>query len=281
MRTATPLAQALFVSATLVLLFLANTVNAQEKCDASNTHHTIIPNRINAMVHVDGHYFQNHYEGRFLVPFNGKDSPSALFSAAPWISAFDQGGNLRMSRHTFHGFGSSAYAPGPLDNTGAISPDQCRNWDRIWSVRQYDIVRHLEDFETNGQIDSVISSIYGWPGKGNIHFTDINGFELPDRAGFGAPFADINGNDIYEPHLGEYPHPENVKIETIVSEIVWFAFNDIGSMRDTRDGDPLGVDVQQTFYGLVCDSLDFLNTTSVWMLACIIERQQIILGNHA
>ncbi len=248
-----------------LLLPLTLSVSAQgiasSNCAFARAAEVIHGNQIRTNIYPQGYFFQGRFGGSFQVPFFGPKSPSTFYSAALWIAAHDDGGNLKLVANTYAIGGRGEFWPGPLSDVGAIDSTQCATWDTLWSVQQFEIVRHLQDYDKDGVVDDKISSIFGWPGKGNIYFEEINGFELPDQDGLSAPFFDKNGNGVYDPQLGEYPHPKGVHFETIVSQIMWCVYNDEGDIHANSQGDPLGIDVQQTIYAFQCADQSVLNYT--------------------
>ncbi len=81
---------------------------------------------------------------------------------------------------------------GPLAND--YSNDFAKRYNRLWKVKQTDI-----DYHNNHWYEANYSApidILEWPGNGSV----ING--EPQVI---APFHDVNGNNIYEPQLGDAP----------------------------------------------------------------------------
>lgn len=78
--------------------------------------------------------------------------------------------------------------------------------NRVWSVTAEEVAAHRADFADNGQIDHPNPAIFSWPGSGNPHFQEYNGFELPllPIAGI-APFWDENGDGLFDPNAGDFP----------------------------------------------------------------------------
>ena len=91
---------------------------------------------------------------------------------------------------------SNGYWPGPLNEDGSITNDDCNNWDRLFKVNRTDIDNFESDYADNQQLDNPIpESILGWPGKGNPNFSTIHGFELPNTVAGLAPFCLLYTSD--------------------------------------------------------------------------------------
>jgi len=212
-------------------------------------------NDIRTVMTNSGSLFQQ-YDGLFQVPFTGPQTPNALISGGLWLGGFDDVGNLKVAGQTFRSSTRADYGPGPLTSIGTTNPETCSDWDKIWIVNRNDISAHLADLHDNGQIDDTIPSIFGWPGNGSKSFEFFNGFPMIDTLGFGAPFDDQNGNNIYDPHLGEYPLPRDATPIPMV--IGWTVYNDNSGIHTESQGDPLRCDIQLTMYAFSCEE-DILN----------------------
>ncbi|HLF64890.1 MAG TPA: T9SS type A sorting domain-containing protein [Saprospiraceae bacterium] len=234
-------------------------------------------NDIRTVINTGGDMFWDLEEGKFQVPYESPNSPSAIFTAGVWIGGFDDVGNLKIAAQTYRSDNDQEYLPGPLTYVGVPFDPHCEHWDTIWSVRRHEIVDHILDYEADGVVDNPIKSVFGWPGKENVHFEQINGFSLPNLAQGYAPFFDKDQNDRYEPHHGEYPLPQHLDQTSIPDQITWNIFNDAG-FHNASGGAPLRVEVHQTCYALYCTDQSLLNTT-LFMDFRIVNRSTSILDS--
>ncbi|MFT5168809.1 MAG: hypothetical protein ACI8P3_004054, partial [Saprospiraceae bacterium] len=107
-----------------------------------------------------------------------------------------------------------------------------------------------------GVIDGPVpNSVLGWPGKGNSHFFDLNGFDLPTTTQRIAPFYDQNGNGLYEPMNGDYPDINEA------DQGVWRVFNDAGNIHTQTGGDNLQVEIQVLAYAYSSSNENINNAT--------------------
>ena len=113
-----------------------------------------------------------------------------------------------------------------------------------------DIQAHITDFEDNGIIDQPLDAILQWPARGNPHFLEQFGFELPDDENGLAPFTDLDEDGWYEPMEGDYPSVEAT--DAIPSQIIWTVFNDAQGQSDLVDTPPMNMEVQRTVWTLNC-----------------------------
>ncbi|MCB0582765.1 MAG: hypothetical protein KDD10_26035, partial [Phaeodactylibacter sp.] len=213
-------------------------------------------NNVRAFINSGGGLFLKGRKASFEVPVPGQ--AHTIFAQGLWLGALDAGGNLKLAAQTYGLIdGQTDYYAGPLGESGSTTAENCRNWDRVWTVFRYQVDTHIRDFEDNGAIDNPIPDIMGWPGKGNPFFEEIYGFELPDTPQGLAPFFDRDGNGIYNPLAGDYPMVR--QSTTLPEQITWSIFNDVGGIHSNSFGDPLTVEVHLTAWAYLCANNPQLN----------------------
>ena len=206
-------------------------------------------NNIRALIRCGGSLFFDGNDAQFQVPVPGPTH--TIFAQGLWLGAVDPAGNLKLAAQTYGlNSGRSDFYPGPLDEEGGTTAENCRNWDRVWSVGRYQIEAHLQDFADNGAIDAPIPEIMGWPGKGNPYFADLYGFELPFTTQGLAPFFDQDGDGLYDPMAGDYPMIRQSAV--LPEQITWSIFNDAGGFHLDSRGDPLHAEIQLTTWAYKC-----------------------------
>lgn len=237
-----------------LVIFLLFVTNGKSQCEGPLVQEFLHANEVRAGIMNRGDNFWNLDTARFQVPYGGPQTPSTIFAQNIWLSGTDDNGDIRFVSEDFRSRRECGCIPGPISSiTGQVDPDQ---WDLIFNVNGEDILAHIEDFE-DGVVDVERPSIYYWPGNGNPFFEQEYGFDLPDSPDGFAPFHETPGNvnAIYEPHLGEYPLPQNVDPSSIPGQIIYTVFNskDIGDLFEA----PL-IEIHQTFYAWDCqkDNLD-------------------------
>ena len=234
---------------------LISFLNAQ--CPTPPVNGTVSGNSVNATISNGGDLFFDGNQGNFQVPADVEPLRSTIFAAGLWMGAFDESENLRISAQGYGRYSNRFdFTPGPLNPAdGENLEDHCERYNKIWKVEKSDILSHLEDFQGDGVIENPIPSIFGWPGNNNEHFFYYNGFNLPFNEHKWAPFVDKNNNGIYEPQLGEYPHPDNVINNLIPEQITWTVFND-NTERDGISSETIGVplkmEIQLTSWNFSC-----------------------------
>lgn len=257
----------------LLIFLLFISIQGISQCtDNFEAARIISTNKINAVINSRGGLFHQGQpdsdQSGFAVPYTfGGEEIHSISSAGLWIGGVDPAGNLKVAASSggWH-IGNYDYFSGPLDTTLGTTEDSiCNRFNHIWHVSRFDILRFLEDFEDNGQIDQIIpKSILAWPGRGNLESTyDDDRFgqkiDLPDQPL--APFFDRNANGIYEPRLGEHPIIRHDLAGIIPDELSWCVFNDAGNLHSESKGDPIQAEIHLTAWTFSCTDNELLNET--------------------
>jgi hypothetical protein len=271
----------------LFLFFLAlmpvfsNAQTPPTACTSVYSHEFIFGNNVRADISNSGQLFFDGGDGQFLLPFIYQDTLiSTIFSNGLWIGGLDNENKLKIAAAVY-GLGSNNndFWPGPLDETeGTTEQTNCHAWNRIWSVRKFEIEQHLADFLDNGQINNPLPSLLAWPGRGNPHFENIFGFALPDTPAGLAPFFDQNNDEIYNPLNGDYPLPEGLK--RIPEQVVWCIYNDEGggAIHQETHGIAIKAEIQLTVWAFSCEDDNAINNT-VFTSHKIVNRSASVLDS--
>ena len=226
------------IFSTFIICFLIFE-NGFSQCDNSAIEY-IHANKVRAAVLNDGSFFWNRNDGRFLVPYTlGHLTPSTIFAGSLWLGGVDNTDNLKTSWSD----DGKWFISGPIDNnTLTINDENCGNFDRIWKITQDDILSVKEDFQDDGMVDQPIPyAVKSWPAKGNPFFEGIFGFPLPDQKL--APFFDRNGNELFEPLMGEYPILDPNFPNAVPNEMTWSVFNSTANEHNSFSELAIGAEV--------------------------------------
>lgn len=207
----------------LPLLCIVNTLFAGAQDPVFDT---INANNISARFASNGAISWDGNEGYFYIP---KDSViNALYAAALWIGGFnDATQELHNSSMRYGAIGSN-FGYGPIAN--AYDSLYVRRYNQLWKVKQQQINNHKLNYSNAAYAPP--KGIAQWPGNGNT----ANGEPL-----LLAPFEDLNGNYIYEPHLGETPVIRG-------DEAIYIIYSDRDNPNDSMYGKPLNVDIHLMAY---------------------------------
>lgn len=155
-----------------------------------------------------------------------------IFAGGIWLSA-KNGNQLNVSAIRYRmPLNRAHFYPGPIDlNTGTVDPQSCKEFDNVWRMQKLMISSHINKWSAGAlPLTNIPVEILDWPAKGNKKYIKI---PITDQM---APFADVNGNEIYDPEYGDYP--------IIKGDESFFAvFNDIASGRLDSPDKPIGVEV--------------------------------------
>ena len=193
-------------------------------------------NNVSARVTNAGTFFNNSAisTGAYEIPAGS--SIKAFYTASFWFGGTTvQSGDLRLSATTWTP--DKELFPGPYSITGNYDPTN----NYIWSVTRNQILDHINNYDQQGYI--IPAPIANWPGNGDLSKGEA--FNL-------APFIDMNNNNLYEPHLGEYPEIRGDKA-------VYMIMND-DEKTHTTGTDAIGIEVHLMFYQYA--SNDYLNNTT-------------------
>lgn len=165
-----------------------------------------------------------YYNNQPFFTFPSNSSNNILSLTGIWACA--QKPNDSIVTSIFTQSGLSDFQAGPLQQ-GTLNPADYNAWNKVSYVSKSEVEYH---FKNHKKEDYVISeNIKYWP----VH--PPQGFQ-----GTLAPFIDWNGNNIYEPHLGEYPYIEG-------DQTLFSTFHDAGN-RNATGGEAMGIEVKQFWY---------------------------------
>ncbi|MEL6639432.1 MAG: T9SS type A sorting domain-containing protein [Bacteroidota bacterium] len=230
----------------LSLWWSAPSLYGQASCLGANAQIDLITNDISARLPGAGNLWWDGSNSRYTV--EASEDPSSqigmLFAGGLWIGGFDPGGNLKLAANTYGAFsGRLDYWPGPLDDNGQTTRDNCANYDRFWRVTRNSIDALIADFEDNGVIDQDIpSELLEWPGRDNPYFESNVGFPFPDTGEEFAPFFDRNNDGIYDPAQGDVPSIKGA------DQAIWWVFNDGANIHTQSEGDPIRAQIHAMAY---------------------------------
>lgn len=191
-------------------------------------------NNILAFARADGVLFSNTTTSYFQVPkYSGKNT---IAIGNLWIGGIDASGTLKIAGQTYRQTGTDFW-PGPLDLSASTDSTTIAMFNTAWQIKQCDIDTYISWYSggsvgTNPTDPVAMNTILNWPSVAP------SGTPL-------APFADINGNMIYDPLAGEYPLIKG-------DQAVFFVYNDKGGIHTETGGAAIGVEIQAMMYAYGC-----------------------------
>ena len=234
----------------------ATEIRFREDCDnaVSQTDQEI--NNVRARLLSAGDVWWDGNEGRYVIPKvpPGVPEVSSIFAGAVWLGGVDPAGNLKVAAQlNGRADGNFDFWPGPLDTlTGKTDKVTCANWDKFFKVTGPNIDEHLRNYNNAIALgipydEALIpTDIKGWPARGNRFFNEIHQFDLPDNTQGLALFFDQNGNERYEPDLGDYPIIDirGCDVPQYPDEMIFWIYNDAGNIHAETQADQIQMEIQ-------------------------------------
>ena len=207
---------------------------------------------INARVYSDGRLFNDAFNNRskFEAPINS--GKHLIFLSGLWIGGYydfktsNQPDILYLSK-LFESKNDFVQGPMKLSTSSGSDPSL---WNKVWKVKKSTISWHLKNYRNKSY--EIPTEILDWPGNGDSLYANTL-----------APFIDINGNQIYEPELGDYPDIRG-------DEAIYFICNDAGRTGDKNDA--LNIEVHGMVYAFN-SNIEALNN-SVFLNLKVINRSK-------
>jgi len=193
-------------------------------------------NNINAMITPSSDLFWDFNNAHFEVPKGS--GLHAIFAGGLWIGGLDATGNIHLAGQTYRQTGNDFW-PGPIDTIGTPGPANYLDYLETRKVNKSEIINHQLNFSTPNYV--VPYNIATWPGYDTTVQRVL------------APFADYNGNGIYDPENGDYPF-------ILGDQSVYAVFNDWYNHTETGCS-ALGVEVHREFWGFDAPSNTALNNS--------------------
>jgi len=199
---------------------------------------TLDINNVRARVSANGHHFWDMIGSpAFEVPKGSQKH--TIFTNTLWIGGLDSTNALYLSAERYRQVGAD-YACGPLSVDGLLSTDQqtMNDYDRVWLIDRFQIDEHIAwaNNPSSNPTYSIPTDMLEWPAHGDL--SKNQSYNL-------APYVDVNGNGVYEPHLGDYPQIRG-------DRCLFFIFNDAGIPNTESGGTPLGIEVHAMAYAFDC-----------------------------
>lgn len=203
-------------------------------------------NNVSATIANKGVFFRGEDVSQPGYEFPKEANNFLIHSNAFWFGATDGAGSVKIAAETFGGVDEDDvpmrdFFPGAIAVGTAEAPAEPYAGD-VYVVSKEEILYHAVNY--NVWDYEMPYAIEHWPAHGDVALG-----LAPNLA----PFADLNGNGIYEPELGEYP-------EIRGDHAAYVILNDKGGIHTSSGGDPLGIEIHYMFYQF--ETEDYLNNTT-------------------
>jgi hypothetical protein len=240
----------------------SNTVSYRADCAQGTSSIDMDINNVRARLLSSGDVWWDLSDAKYIVPNvepgSGLPEVSSVYAGSVWLGGVDPAGNLKVAAQTYRSSTSTDFWPGPLDPIeGTVDEQTCENWDKHFVVLGSDIRNHLslyrEAVENGVPYDESLipESVKGWPARGNRFFQQLHDFDLPDTEQGLALFYDTNGNELYEPELGDYPVIDirGCDLKEFPDQMIFWIYNDAGGIHTATQGNAIQMEVQVQAFG--------------------------------
>jgi hypothetical protein len=213
------------IYSSLLILSISFSVSAQVTITDAYT--DLDTNQIRARIYSGGTPFWSHVDTihGFEYPKNSGLNP--IFASSIWVGGYSQN-NLYLAGSRYNATGRD-YFPGPVMDASAYSA-QLPIWNKVWKIKSTEIIDFITNWNTPGYV--IPQSILDWPAHGNTAVGQSHNL---------APYYDNNGNNWYEPTLGDYPIMRG-------DEAAYFIFNDSMYAHGETGGLPMGIEIHGMAY---------------------------------
>jgi hypothetical protein len=195
-------------------------------------------NQSSGIISANGIFFKDAANGLAAYAPNKFLGITAIYQSSFSASGTDVNGQNKMSVATYD---ETDFSCGPIANNYSDPNYVAKFGNSLWEVYQTTIDLHIQNWNTSGY--QMHPSIASWPGNGDVS----NGM-----AAQLAPYADINGNGIYDPENGDYP-------EILGDAAVYLIVNDQNNTQIPGTM-PLNMELHYMFYQFA--AADPLNNTT-------------------
>jgi hypothetical protein len=188
-------------------------------------------NGLECTLNANGSLFQS--DGNWgLLKVGGPTGNGLMYTGHLWLAA-KRDDTLLAATQTYYLAGNPSYPStdfryGPKANT--YNTAFTNRYNRVWKMHRSMIEHHINHYQDSGY--QAFPEILHWPAHGDT----TNG-----EAWLLAPFADLNGNHIYEPLSGEFPEIKG-------DQSLYCIFNDDARYNPESSLTPLGIEVHLELY---------------------------------
>ena len=145
-----------------------------------------------SIIYSDGNLFQDMANSNAGLEIPKNSNKHSIYASAIWLSATSQRNGIPYISSAYETFGNeNKFQVGPVDIVNQVG-DQSMQFQTLWNVKKSEINNHILNW--NNPNYTTPSGIASWPGNGNANTAQNL-----------APFADLDGDNLYEPQSGEYP----------------------------------------------------------------------------
>ena len=240
-------------------LFLISFSAYSQDCAPPTSFTEFNPNNITGTLNSSELLFNNRLTSNGGFETTTGEGVHSIYAANFWIGGLTQNDELKLAAGTYNSSGTDFYN-GPLSNGSAeVSNEDCGEYDRFFSICEYESLRHLEYFDclSDPNCDPSINFPSGYSIPESIIYYPAHGDVNLQQDFLLAPFYDYDSDGTYSPEDGDCPlfssMTDDLECSTCQAlsghKATFWITNDKGSLHFESNGDALGIEMHNVVYG--------------------------------
>lgn len=216
----------------------SQTRSIESGCVPASARVDIDLNNVRATLLTGGDMWWDLISAQYEIPKGSRIK--SIFAGSLWIGGIDAGNQLKVAAMTYRQTGND-YWPGPLSSLATTDPATCLQYDKFYKLQKQDVINY-QKWVLGGSVGAMpisgttLQTILEWPTVG------------PEGQPL-APFFDYNGDNFYDPSVGDYPDFDIVGNRACTArlkgdEAIWWVFNDKGNVHTETGGASIGLEIQ-------------------------------------
>ena len=185
---------------------------------------------LSSCAYLDFNYPFNWYTEALRIA--NADTAAVLTTSQLWVAGKNEN-QWHISASTYPLFGGNTqtdYVFGPHSSIHVPYHEYVTKWNYLWALTKAEVDYHIANYiQPDYQMPWAIAN---WPAHGDSQYGQTSHL---------TPFKDLNGNTLYEPHLGEYPLIRGDKAVLTIA-------ND-SRVPNSSGGKPLNIEYTLMVYG--------------------------------
>ena len=241
-------------------------------CAPSSSQTELDINNIRTTILGGGDMWWDLNDAKYEIPKGG--GKHSMFAGAIWVGGVDAGNQLKVAAMTYRQDGNDFW-PGPLsiDGTASIDDVTCALYDKHYKIQRSDVEDYVGWLADPTAYPNYTPSpvIFEWPGN-RLDFAEPL-----------APFVDVDGDNYYDPSVGDYPGYDlygsldcNADDILFGDQTLWWVYNDKGNIHTETGAEAIGLEIQAQAFAFATN--DEINNMTFYSYK-IINRSTIQLND--
>ena len=240
-------------------LFIISFSAYSQECPPPTSFTEFNPNGITGTLNSSELIFNNIVTSNGGFETTTGEGVHSIYAANFWIGGLTLNDELKLAAGTYNQSGTDFYN-GPLSSGSAeVSPEDCGEYDRFFSICEYESLRHLEYFDCLNDPDCEAFQDFGtgYLIPPSFHQYPAHGNTALNQDYYLAPFLDYNQDGSYTPEEGDCPLFTSMLTDAGCSncealsghKATFWITNDKGGPHTETLGEPIGIEMHNVVYG--------------------------------